>query len=229
MGGAYVVSERSAVSSVVSMVMLAVLRLMVNVYCKGKCNTRKEVITQMNIRRTLLTSNDEPRVRAFLTLVSLFIGFPKSHSTWEPLVFAWHLICNQSRDFFLFVCFFQTNLIAQSCFKVSAIPLKKSKPVVGFSSLRRRERAGARSQAEQHEHRLHPQKGSGGQRAYWPRWPPAPPVAGPTETTPAHHLHLWRGKDLGTAVLNLWVVDLEWAVRFLSLHSCLTEMCECDF
>lgn len=110
---------------------------------------------------------------------------------------------------FLFVCFFQTNLIAQRCFKVSAIPLKKSKPVVGFSSLRRRERAGARSQAEQHEHRLHPQKGSGGQRAYWPRWPPAPPVAGPTETTPAHHLHLWRRKDLGTAVLNLWVVDLE--------------------
>lgn len=34
----------------------------------------------------------------FLTLVSLFIGFPKSHSTWEPLVFAWHLICKQSKQ-----------------------------------------------------------------------------------------------------------------------------------
>lgn len=33
-----------------------------------------------------------------LTVVFRFIGFPKSHSTWEPLVFAWHLICIQSNQ-----------------------------------------------------------------------------------------------------------------------------------
>lgn len=42
-GGAYVVRERSAVSSVVSMVMFAVLKLMVNVYCGGKSHPKKDV------------------------------------------------------------------------------------------------------------------------------------------------------------------------------------------
>lgn len=40
-GLAYVVRERSAVSSVVPVVMLAVLRLMVNVYFKCKCHPKK--------------------------------------------------------------------------------------------------------------------------------------------------------------------------------------------
>lgn len=74
---------------------------------------------------------------AFLTLVSLFIGFPKSHSTWEPLVFAWHLICKRSRFFW------GTNDIntvkGTKSLEVSAIRPEKSKPAVGFLSLSRTE------------------------------------------------------------------------------------------
>lgn len=102
-GGAYVVRERSAVSSVVSMVMLAVLKLMVNVNCKGKCHPKRYIkrVSYQKERENIKGNQyySVPSVAScglLLTLVSLFIGFPKSHSTWEPLVFAWHLICKQS-------------------------------------------------------------------------------------------------------------------------------------
>lgn len=42
----------------------------------------------------------------FPTFVSRFTGFPRSHSTWEPFWFAWHLIYSQSG--------YQTNAISKN-------------------------------------------------------------------------------------------------------------------
>lgn len=77
---AYVVSKRSAVNSVVSMVMFAVLRLMVNFSYETKCINKKNR-KKKNYKQLRFC----PKLRCcFLTLVFLLTGFPRSHSTWEP-------------------------------------------------------------------------------------------------------------------------------------------------
>lgn len=78
-------------------------------------------------------------VGSSLTLVSLFIGFPKSHSTWEPLVFAWHLICKRPG------VLGQTTLTqseTQTSWRFLPFILKSPKPAAGFWSLRRAEWVG---------------------------------------------------------------------------------------
>lgn len=45
--------------------------------------------------------------RLFVTLVSRLTGFPRSHSTWEPFWFAWHLIWRISHKYWRTqFCFF---------------------------------------------------------------------------------------------------------------------------
>lgn len=157
-----------------------------------------------------------------LTLVSLFIGFPKSHSTWEPLVFAWHLICKRSGGFG--DKRHQHSQRHKAAWGSCYIHPERSKPAVGFLSLRRTGWVVEWSQAERRERRLHPQRASGGQRACWPRWPPAPPVAGPTETTPARHLHLWRGKEIWKQLFKALGGSSWNSSVFLYFRSCMVEI-----
>lgn len=78
-------------------------------------------------------------VGSSLTLVSLFIGFPKSHSTWEPLVFAWHLICKQPGVLGQKT---STQSETQTSLRFLLFILKSPKPVVGFWSPHRTEWVG---------------------------------------------------------------------------------------
>jgi len=105
---AHVVNKRSAVNSVVSIVMLDVLKLMENfswkkntyIYISSHSMLKScrfaFTLSEQNIKYiynpdSLPSFNWITRFY-FRTLLSRFTGFPRSHSTWEPFGFTWHLI-----------------------------------------------------------------------------------------------------------------------------------------
>lgn len=130
---------------------------------------------------------DSPPLPCFLTLVSRFTGFPRSHSTWEPFWFAWHLIYNQSE--------YQTNTISKKT-EIQNLAKKDFScriPVAGPWSRHTTECSEGRWAAERHGRHPRPHQGAAGQRACWWRWSPTPPTAGLTGRTPARHPHLCMG------------------------------------
>lgn len=184
---------------------------MVNVNCKGKCHPKSYIKRVSYPKERENIKGNESWLNSSTTLSHEWphVAFPyfgvPLHRV-PQVAFNLGTVGVRLASHLQTIRGFRTNDLntvrGKKLLEVSANHPEKSQPVVGFLSLRRTEWVVEWSQAERHEHRLHPQRGSGGQRACWRRWPPAPPVAGPTERTPARHLHLWRGKEIWKQLFN---------------------------
>lgn len=203
---AYVVSKRSAVNSVVSMVMFAVLRLMVNFSYETKCinkKNRKEIwiINNLGFAQNCgavslpwcfswqdFPGRTPPGNRSDSLGISSAVSQNRSHgSIFFFLSGLLHIqtsgYCNSDKLFFFNIRVMQLNPNAA---------VVETSPVLGPWSRRMTACLEEWYSAVQRERRLHPPLGWGGQRESWWLWSPAPPAAGRTRRTPGRHLHLCK-------------------------------------
>lgn len=155
----------------------------------------------MHLLSLLLWSfTDSAALLGLLTVVPCFIGFPRSHSIWEPFGFAWHLIYSQTgKQHFIsntecWINPFQLELIEMFF-------LTEFAPVVGPWSQSTTKCQEGWWAAEQHGRHLHPRENQGWKVCWW-QWSPAQPVAGLTAKTPEHHPRLCRNGEEGSRKMS---------------------------